>query len=70
MVTGNVVINDDGAVVYGEKFTYNTKTQETKVEGNKKEESRVTIILDNIEDIQQRVEETKNQEKDNENTKK
>lgn len=55
----NIIMNENDAVVFGKKMTYNTITEETNIfgsneneDGNKKE--RITIILEDINDLKDR----------------
>lgn len=50
----NVVLTEKDVVVYGDKMTYDTIKQESKVYGSKKENNRITIILDNINNLKER----------------
>ena len=53
----NIILNENDAVVFGEKVIYNTITEEINIYGesdkNPKKE-RITIILDNINDLKDR----------------
>lgn len=52
----NVILTEKDVVVYGDKMTYDTIKQESKVYGSKKQNNRITIILDNINNIKERYE--------------
>ena len=49
----NIILNEKDVVVYGEKMEYNTITEESRMFGEK-ENKRITIILDNINDLRER----------------
>lgn len=55
----NIIMNENDAVVFGKKMTYNTATEETNIFGSKKNENnnkkeRITIILEDINDLKDR----------------
>jgi len=56
---GDVIANEKGAMAYGEEFIYNVRTRKTKLLGNKKKDDRVIIILDDIEELEKRTNESK-----------
>jgi len=66
LLKGDVIANEQGAMAYGDEFIYNVNTRKTKLIGNKKVGERVIIILDDIEELEERVNENKGK---NENTK-
>lgn len=47
----NVTATESGITVLAEEFEYDIITGKTKIIGNKKQNERVTIILDNVENI-------------------
>lgn len=55
----NIIMNENDAVVFGKKMTYNTITEETNIYGSAEDESsdkkeRITIILEDINDLKDR----------------
>ena len=56
----NVIINENDAVIFGEKLIYNTLTGETDIFSKSNDEKdddkkeRITIILENINDLKER----------------
>ena len=55
----NIIMNEDDAVVFGKKMTYNTITEETNIFGSNESEDnpkkeRITIILEDINDLKDR----------------
>jgi lipopolysaccharide transport protein LptA len=55
----NIIMNEDDAVIFGKKMTYNTITEETNIFGsdeneNNSKKERITIILDDINDLKDR----------------
>jgi lipopolysaccharide transport protein LptA len=59
---GDVIANEQGAMAYGEEFIYNVNTRKTKLLGNKKSDDRVIIILDDVEETEKRIKESKENE--------
>jgi len=51
ILKNNVTATESGITVFAEEFEYDILTGKTKIIGNKKQNERVTIILDNVEDI-------------------
>ena len=52
----NIILTEKDVVVYGEKMTYDTVTQESKMYGET-DKKRITIILDDINDLKERYDE-------------
>lgn len=57
-IEDNIIMNENNAVIFGNELIYNTLTEETNIYGenskNKeddKKDKRITIILDNINDL-------------------
>lgn len=50
----NVILTEKDVVVYGDKMTYDTIKQESKVYGSKNQNNRITIILDNVNNLKER----------------
>jgi len=60
---GDVIANEQGAMAYGDEFIYNVNTRKTKLLGNKKEDDRVIIILEDLEETKERVKGNEENEK-------
>ncbi len=52
ILKNNVKATESGITVFADEFEYNTITGKTKIIGNKKQKERVTIILDDINSLQ------------------
>ena len=50
----NIILTEKDVVVYGDKMTYDTVKQESKVYGSKNQNNRITIILDNVNNLKER----------------
>lgn len=57
-ITGDVFVNEKGVVANGDKFVYNLKTKEAKMFGGNSSNKRVTIVLDSIFELEERIEKT------------
>lgn len=56
-IEGNIIMNENDTVIFGEKAKYNTETEETNIYGESfehKNKERITIILDNIDNLKER----------------
>lgn len=54
ILKNNVKAIENGITVFADEFEYNTITKKTKIIGNKKQQERVTIILDDIDNLKNR----------------
>lgn len=61
---GDVIANEQGAMAYGDEFIYNVNTKKTSLIGGNRANERVIIILDDIEELEERVNETKEQDEE------
>ncbi len=54
ILKNNVKATEDGITVFAREFEYNTVTGKTKIIGNENRNERVTVILDNVDNLNEK----------------